>query len=320
MKKISGNFLIIVGLIMALGMVSTVSAYTTDDTPKRPKNTGILSVKTNEPLPVLVDGVQVGVSGVNEGKEFYLTPGTHRVEIQNPYGAPIVRDIDIIKDRKNCICLKVIKTEITTPCPYRVEVAGPENVKEGDLITFFAQDRKGSPTALRYVWTVLPAGVRITSGQGTSSITVDSTGFPAQDIRADVDVSDGSYDEVCRQRIPVKTFVTPPPTIPPPPPFEEKGNIVFRAFDEDKSQLDRYAIELQNRPDVQSYIIIYQGREKKSLSVDKMAKRSLDYLVKTRGVDPRRIVLIQGGSRLKTMADLFVVPPGATTLPVPTPN
>ena len=318
MKKISYNFLIIVGLIMALGLVTTASAGT-DDTTKRPKNTGILSVKTNEPLPVLVDGVQVGMSGVNEGKEFYLTPGTHRVEIQNPYGAPIIKDVEIIKDRKNCICLKVVKTEITTPCPYRAVVNGPETVKEGDLITFFATDEKGSPKPLKYIWTVLPAGVRVTSGQGTSSITVDSTGFPAQNIRAEVDVSDGSYDEVCRQVIPVRTYITPPPPPDNPPPDEPRqSSLVFRAFDEDKAQLDPLVIELQNKLDGKAYIFIYQGREKKSPLAAKMAKRTIDYLVKTRGVDPSRITLTMGGSRPKTMADIFIVGPN-TKIPVATP-
>jgi hypothetical protein len=323
MKKISCNFLIIVGLIMALGLVSTVSAAANDDKNKRPKNTGILSVKTSPvAYPVLVDGVQVGMSGIGAPAEFYLTPGNHKVEIQGANGKSYVKDLEIIKDRKNCVCLKMIENTITTPCPYRVNVSGSETVKEGDLITFSAiDDVNKSESPLKYVWTVFPATARITSGQGTPSITVDSTGFPAQDIRAEVDVSNGTYDEVCSQRIPVKTFVEKIPEIETPRPRDPEffGGLVFRTFDYDKAVLDQYAIALQNRPDAQAYMIVYQGRDKKSANSDKMTKRSLDYLVKARGVDPRRVLVTSGGSRDKSQADLFLVPPGASQ-PVPSPR
>lgn len=321
MKKISCNFLIIIGLIMALGTISTVSAAGTDDPPKRPKNTGILSVKTApQAYPILVDGVQVGLSGVSYAAEYYLTPGTHRVEIQVPNtSSPYVRDLEIKKDARNCICIKIVERTIETPCPYRVNVSGPEVVQEGDLIQFVATDAVNK-TPVSYVWTV-PPDVRITSGQGTSSITVDSTGLGGKNITAEVDVSDGTYDAQCRQRLTVRTFVKPPPPIdtPPPPTYVFFGNLIFRAFDADKQILDGYTIDLQNRPDAQAYVIVYQGRAPRSQSADKMARRSIDYLVKTRGIDPRRIMVTSGGSRETTQADMFIVPPGAQQ-PVPSPR
>jgi len=67
-------------------------------------------------------------------------------------------------------------------------------------------------------------------------------------------------------------------------------------------------------------MIIYQGTDKISMtrnSYDKLSKRTLDYLVKTRGVDPRRIQIIKGSStRPKTAYEIWFVPPGAS-LPVP---
>ncbi len=92
-------------------------------------------------------------------------------------------------------------------------------------------------------------------------------------------------------------------------------------FDDDKARLDNYANALQNRPDSQGYIIMYQGPKvgRKTVEADRMAKRSLDYLVKVRGVDPRRIVITNGGNREATMGDLWIVPPGAQP-PVATPR
>src|SRR3954467_15788088 len=154
MKKISGNFLAILGLLLVFGTVSTALASGNDDK-NRPKNTGILSVKTTPvAYPVLVDGVQIGMSGVAASAEFYLTPGTHRVEIQGPDGKSYTKDIDIVKDRKNCICIKIVENTISTPCPYRVVVNGPETVKDGDLINLFATNQVNSPNPVKYVWTV----------------------------------------------------------------------------------------------------------------------------------------------------------------------
>jgi hypothetical protein len=54
----------------------------------------------------------------------------------------------------------------------------------------------------------------------------------------------------------------------------------------------------------------------RSRKVDVLSKRTLDYLVKSRGIDPRRIVITNLGTRPKTTYDLWVIPPGAQP-PVP---
>jgi hypothetical protein len=89
----------------------------------------------------------------------------------------------------------------------------------------------------------------------------------------------------------------------------------FRFF----SLFDAFAIELQNNPDSQGYIIMYQGTDKTSMrvrKVDVISKRTLDYLVKSRGIDPRRIVITNWGTRPTTVYELWVIPPGAQP-PVP---
>ena len=61
------------------------------------------------------------------------------------------------------------------------------------------------------------------------------------------------------------------------------------------------------------------GTDRRSRTVNTYEKTSrfmLDYMVKTRGLDPRRIQIVKGSERQKTTYVLWVVPPGATP-PVP---
>jgi hypothetical protein len=67
------------------------------------------------------------------------------------------------------------------------------------------------------------------------------------------------------------------------------------------------------------YVIIYQGTDKRGqkTNMDKLQTRTIDYLVKTRGVDPRRVTIVRGGTRPVTTYQIYIIPPGAT---IPTPN
>lgn len=317
MRKIGYNFLLIFGLLITFGLATTVSANDT----KRPKNTGILTVKTSPgSYPVLVDGVQVGMSGVGQDAEFYLTPGTHRVEVLGPDGKTWSKEITAIKDRKTCICLKMVENEVRTPCPYNISVSGPDKVDEGDLVTFTATNRgTNSNNPLKYVWTITPAiaASKITSGQGTDTITIDTTGMGGQSVIASVETTDGFYDAQCRQIKTVSTEVKPPPVIPPDDP---RGDIIiFRAFDDIKARVDLYVQELNAAPDSMAYIFYYQGRANKSSDAAKIARRMQDYMVNVRGFDPRRIVMTSGGSREVSQADVFIVKP-SNKIPIATPR
>lgn len=319
MKRIGYNLLFVMSLMLTLGLTAvfaTVGNSKDDSGKKRPKNTGTLTVKTTpDARTVKVDGQVLGMSGVETPAEFYLTPGFHTLEVEGPNGQSFIKQIEIRKDAKNCICLKVVERTESKACPYNVSVDGPDKVLEGDLITFASIDSMSFPTPLNYVWKVLPGAAKITSGFGTSAITVDTSGLGGQTISAEVDVSDGLYAASCRQILPVSTVVERLPKIESilVDKFESK------AFDDDKARLDNFVIELQNNPDSQAYIIMYQGTDKESTrtrTVDKLSKKTMDYLVNWKGVDPRRIVITQWGNRPTTEYELWLIPPGAPT-PVP---
>ncbi len=306
------NFLFVIGLILTLG----ISMAFANDNKKRPKNTGTLNVKTTETsYPVKVDGRYVGESGVGTGADFYLAPGIYTVEVGGPDGKVWRDRIEIFKDRKSCICLKIVRETITTPCPYRFTLDGPDRITEGDLVTFAAINQGTAPIPLRYAWKV--SNGRVTSGLGTPTITVDSTGMGDGTINAELDVNDDVYDNKCRQVISVPTEVRriPPPEVPKPFRCDE---FEAKAPDDDKARFDNCVIQAQNTPDAQLYVIIYPGTDRLSVTrntYDRLSKRALDYMVKTRGFDPRRIAIVKGSARLKTTYEIWIVPPGAS-LPV----
>ncbi len=311
---------VVLGLMLTLGLTTAFAGG--DDKKKkkqkRPKNTGILSIKsTPKAMTVKVDGQVVGMSGTTEGAEYYLTPGVHLVEVEGPNGKTFSKEINVVKNVKNCICLNFVEKVITKNCPYDISVTNPDVVRDGDLITFATINAvTGGTAALNYLWRVTPSNARITSGLGTSAITVDTTGLGGQTVTAELEVTDGVYDASCRQRVVGSTVVEKIVTeIPESVLFDEFPTI---SNDDDKARLDGLAVELQNNPSYQGYIIMYRGTDRRSQSrtPEKLSRMALDYLVKERGVDPSRLTIVQGGTRPTTTYQMWLVPPGAK-IPVP---
>src|SRR4029077_3471509 len=135
------------------------------------------------------------------------------------------------------------------PCP-TVSVSCPSDVELGAPITFTAS--VNGDANVTYNWTV-SAGT-ISSGQGTSSITVDSAGLGGQSVTATVEL--GGLDPSCSRTASCTTSVKAPN--PPARKFDEYGNI---KFNDEKARLDNYSIQLQNEPGSQGYIIAYGSCE-----------------------------------------------------------
>ena len=188
-------------------------------------------------------------------------------------------------------------TDCRPPCP-TVSVSCPSSVDPGSAITFSSS--LSSSANVTYNWSV-SAGT-ISSGQGTSSITVDTAGLGGQTVTATVEV--GGLDPACSRTASCSTSVTAP--APPATKFDEYGNI---KFNDEKARLDNYAIQLQNQPGAQGYIIAYGSCAGEAQA---RADRAKDYLVNTRGIDAGRIVTMDGGCRSDLSVELWIVPTGAT--------
>lgn len=308
MPKTKHSFLLFFAMMLMLG---SSMAFASDDTGKKqPKDAGTLSIRTTEvAYPIRIDGDYRGETGVGTPAIYYLTPGKHKVEVMGPDGKIWASDIEIRRGQKNCVCLKVVREVSTRPCPYNFHLEGPDKIMEGDLVTFAAVNSGTAPIPLRYVWKVTNG--RVTAGLGTPTITVDSTGMASQTINAELDVNDDVYDNKCRQVIAVPTEVG---SLPPPIKPYTCDEFMAKSADDDKARFDNCAIQVQNTPDAQLYIIINPGTDKLSTTrntYDKLSKRTLDYLVKTRGVDPRRVTIVKGSSVGRTSYQLWIVPPGA---------
>ncbi len=184
------------------------------------------------------------------------------------------------------------------PCPV-VSVSCPSDVEEGGAVTFTASV-SGGPDSPTYNWSV-SAGT-ISSGQGTTSITVDTTGLGGQTVTATVEV--GGIDPACGRTASCSTSIRPKPQVNSIK-FDEYGDI---RFNDEKARLDNYAIQLQNDPQATAVIIAYgtcagEGQAR--------ADRAKNYLVNTRGIEAGRITTIDGGCRAQLTVQLWIVPTGA---------
>ncbi len=186
------------------------------------------------------------------------------------------------------------------PCP-TVSVSCPNEVEPGQPITFTASVSGGEAGAtFTYNWSV-SAGT-ISSGQGTSTITVDTGGLAGQSVTATVSI--GGADPSCTGTTASCTTGVKPPK-PIAQKFDEYGNI---RFNDEKARLDNYAIQLQNQPGSAGTIIVYgtcagEGQQR--------GDRAKDYLVNTRGIEAGRITVVDGGCRSDLTVQLWIVPAGA---------
>jgi hypothetical protein len=282
------------------------------DTKKKP-NYGRIKISTNPGgYPVLIDGQPAGSTTESE-RLLDLPPGPHTVEIIFPNNERWTREFVVSAGRIYCIGLayspKTIPIPAALPCPYPVNVSAPATANDGDVITFTADVAYSGSSALNYTWTVSPAGVRIISGAGTPTIMVDSTGVGRQPITAILVVDDGSGERVCRQTAQAVTNINAIAL----PPVKSRLYDQFQppAFDDVKARLDNLAIELQNAPTSQAYIIVYSGRKSRSGQADRLAARAKDYMTKERGIDSSRLVVMNGGYRESDYFELWLVPQGA---------
>jgi hypothetical protein len=223
-----------------------------------------------------------------------LAPGTYTASVEVDDGCGCISFSSTTVTIANCSdCIANLV------CP-TVAVTCTDTVDEGTPITFTANFTQGTPTVSEtYNWTV-SAGT-ITSGQGTSSITVDTKGLGGQSVTATVEV--GGVDPSCNRTASCTTPVKP---VAVPRKFDTYGNI---RFNDEKARLDNFAIALQNEPGSRGAIVGYGSCDAEG---QKRAQRAKDYLVNTRGIDAGRIDVIDGGCTPELEVQLWIVPQGAT--------
>ncbi len=317
MRRVNIKYIVALMFMLSCFMTQAEAAAVKE---RKPKNYGRITVTTpptgaEAPVayPLLIDGKDYGLTSttpdVDRARTIDIPVGQHLVEVVFSPTKRFSQTVNVLGGKRHCFCLKYAKNIITQPCPTSLSVSAPSQVNDGDVITFSSDVAYGGTSALNYTWTVSPASAKIVGGAGTPTITVDTTGVGNQGINAILVVDDGSGVPQCRQVANALTTVvfTPPPVIVPRK-FDEFPNL---AFDDQKARLDNLAIELANSPDSTGYIIVYQGRTSRTGQADRLGERARDYMVRTRGVDPSRVMIVNGGYREADEFELWIVPQGA---------
>ncbi|HVF51023.1 MAG TPA: hypothetical protein VNA19_13095 [Pyrinomonadaceae bacterium] len=233
-----------------------------------------------------------------------VQPGTYTVTVEVDDGCGCVSFSSTTVTVERCPCIPIP----APTCP-TVRVSCPDTGTIGQPVTFTADVSGGDPNVTpTFNWSV--SNGTISSGQGTSSITVDTTGVTGT-ITATVDVGGFARDCPASASCTVSFPVTPVFRK-----FDEYGNI---RFNDEKARLDNFAVALQNEPGAQGYIIAYGGRRGRSGEAQARADRARDYLVNERQIDASRIVTVDGGFRENLTVELYIVPQGATP-PTASPN
>lgn len=308
-------------IFAALLAIGVCLAYPTSiaHAKKKPAKYGTIKVQTTPAgLPIELDGIPEGQTA-SDWRAWDRDPGVHTVVIVLPNGQRWTREIILEAGRIKCVTLNYRPPQpvAETPCPFPVNLSAPASVTDGEVITYTADTTYKGPAKLNYTWAVSPANAKVLSGPGTPTITVDSTGLAGQRITATLLVDDGSGEPMCRQTAQASTLI---PALPPREnPAREFDVCCNCAFDDQKARLDNLAIELQNDQSTTTYIFAYGGRTSRVGQADRLGDRARDYLVNQRGIDPSRIIVLNGGFREEDCVELWIVPRGATP-PQPRPT
>jgi hypothetical protein len=96
-------------------------------------------------------------------------------------------------------------------------------------------------------------------------------------------------------------------------------NDKIRSGEAEQWHLEDFLKELTKEPNTKAVIVAYGGREDNPGKAGRYAARAKNYLVGARGIDPARIVTIDGGRREDFIVELWIVPNGSRP-PDPTPT
>lgn len=192
------------------------------------------------------------------------------------------------------------RLNVASPCP-TVIVSCPDIEAAGNPVTFTANVSGGDPAVTpTFNWAV-SAGA-IARGQGTDSILIFAPGETGT-VTATVDVS--GYERRCLTSASCTTTLLVRAVARK---MDAYGNIKFC---DEEARLDNFAIELQDNPGAEGYIIFYDSRHTKTDEAQRHAERALSYLVETRGIDRSRVAVANGGLRESLMIELWLIPVGA---------
>ena len=226
-----------------------------------------------------------------------VAPGYYRASLQ-AYGGTT-----------NDECQVFASTLLTVECPPvpecpRLQILCPSGLEVGQRLVFDSLVSGTLGTSpLVYNWTI--SGGSIIDGQGTRSISVDTAGLEGQSLTATAmlagyDSSNGRCSASCAVSIPVRQTCRK---------FDEYPEITRN---EEKARLDNLGVELQNDPFATAYVTIHPSEHGKPGAAEKRSHNIIDYLINSRGLDSKRIVVTTGSARPTSVVEIWLCPRGLT--------
>jgi hypothetical protein len=189
-------------------------------------------------------------------------------------------------------------------CP-QLQIVCPTLIEPGEPVVFDSLvNGTVGPSTLVYKWTV--SGGTIVGGQGTNSIRVDVAGFEGQTLTATASLAGYDASSTARCSASCSTQIPVAPTCRK---FDEYPEI---SRNEEKARLDNLGVAIQNDPFATAYVIIHPGERAKTGDIEKRSHNVTEYLINSRGIDSKRIVVQVGSPRPVTSVEIWLCPRGTT--------
>lgn len=201
-----------------------------------------------------------------------------------------------------------IKAQSQAPSCPTISISCPSDGLKPDEPAMLSVNITGGNSHVnpKYKWKVSVG--KIASGQGTPTIVIDTAGSDGQSITVTIEIEGFQPECDMVRSCTLSALIIDPPWATK---FDEYD---FLNWKKERERLDNLAIQLQQSVGAKGYVIVYGPQR-----VDQHLARVRDYLVKKRGIDSERIVLVNGGHNKKVRTELWVVPTGADP-PPPNPN
>jgi hypothetical protein len=203
-------------------------------------------------------------------------------------------------------CSLTITNRVAAQCSI-VSLNSLSKIEQGTPIEITAQVPATVATSrLTFKWRISIG--TITSGDNTSSITIDTADLGGQRLTVSVEVTGATT--TCTNTGEISVDVLPPP--PTIEKFDEYGDI---KFEDEKARLDNLAIAI-TRADKSYFanLFAYAGRRTYRNEASERLARAKNYLVKVRGIDPNRIITTDLGHDDEFRMVLQILPGGMSPL------
>lgn len=190
----------------------------------------------------------------------------------------------------------------TKQCPILTVSCPTGDWALGEPVSVYAQvSGAASGTTLEYNWSVSAGAIK--SGQGTSSITIDTFAVAGQAVTATVEVSGVKGCPLTAScSLPITEYLLTGDVRS----FDQYSGLTFN---EEQQRLDNLAAQLREEQDAVAYIIVYAGRRAAAGEMTARIKRARRYLTINQGIEGKRIVFANGGTRPKLTFEIRILPP-----------